>query len=250
MILADLTRREREIVRYALECVATGDVVPHDEVFHTLMGVEVGELRAVLDAWPRVDAIQGPTRLVIHNALEHLLGHPHVHQDAWDARFLVTKAELAHVFDKWRGQDGAGPARLGSIAPMFLIADWSRSLAYYRDALGFRVQLAIPKEDPFFGIVERDGVRIFVKVAEPGVVPRPNPTLHPWARWDAFIHVEAVDRLFRECTEAGARMRESLADTDEGLRGFAVEDSDGYVLFFGHPKRVSSVPNRGAPQAE
>jgi hypothetical protein len=31
-------------------------------------------------------------------------------------------------------------------------------------------------------------------------------------------------------------MTEPLDDTDDGLRGFAIKDADGYVLFFGHPR--------------
>jgi hypothetical protein len=27
-----------------------------------------------------------------------------------------------------------------------------------------------------------------------------------------------------------------LQDTDDGLRGFELEDADGYVLFFGRPR--------------
>jgi hypothetical protein len=29
---------------------------------------------------------------------------------------------------------------------------------------------------------------------------------------------------------------EPLEDTDDGLRGFALKDADGYVLFFGRPR--------------
>jgi hypothetical protein len=29
---------------------------------------------------------------------------------------------------------------------------------------------------------------------------------------------------------------EPLEDNEDGLRGFAIEDADGYVLFFGRPR--------------
>jgi hypothetical protein len=31
-----------------------------------------------------------------------------------------------------------------------------------------------------------------------------------------------------------------LQDTDDGLRGFEIEDADGYVLFFGRPREDSN----------
>jgi hypothetical protein len=34
-------------------------------------------------------------------------------------------------------------------------------------------------------------------------------------------------------------MTRPLADTQDGLRGFEVEDPDGYVLFFGRPRDQS-----------
>ena len=46
--------------------------------------------------------------------------------------------------------------------------------------------------------------------------------------------LEGARQLF--CAELGYDPAdEPLADHDDGLRGFAVADADGYVLFFGRP---------------
>ena len=56
------------------------------------------------------------------------------------------------------------------------------------------------------------------------------------ARWDAFVHVPDPDALVREFTGRGVVFSAPLADTHDGLRGFEIQDPDGYVLFFGRPQ--------------
>ncbi|HEX3853124.1 MAG TPA: hypothetical protein VHW01_19310 [Polyangiaceae bacterium] len=41
--------------------------------------------------------------------------------------------------------------------------------------------------------------------------------------------------LAAELASRGLSLRIPLADTEDGLRGFEVEDPNGYVLFFGRP---------------
>ncbi len=127
------------------------------------------------------------------------------------------------------------PAELTSISPFFIVRDVPTAVAFYRDHLGFEVRVIAPPADPFFGIVEREGARVFLKAILPEVQPVPNHSRHAWARWDAFVHTADPDALAAEFTSRGTPFRERLQDTDDGLRGFEVTDSDGYVLFFGRP---------------
>lgn len=90
-----------------------------------------------------------------------------------------------------------------------------------------------PEDEPFFAIPDRDGVRIMIKAILPEVQPLPNPSRHPWAKWDAFVHVPDPDGLADEFATRGVTLHEPLADTEDQLRGFGVKDVDGYVLFFG-----------------
>jgi catechol 2,3-dioxygenase-like lactoylglutathione lyase family enzyme len=124
---------------------------------------------------------------------------------------------------------------LTSIAPFFIVRDLSPSIAFYRDRLGFELVFATPDDEPFFAILERDDVRIMIKAILPEVHPLPNHKQHPWARWDAFIHTPDPDSLAAEFTSRGVAMHVPLADTDDQLRGFEIQDQDGYVLFFGRP---------------
>jgi catechol 2,3-dioxygenase-like lactoylglutathione lyase family enzyme len=128
------------------------------------------------------------------------------------------------------------PPALASIAPFFIVRDIAPAIAFYRDRLAFRVAHASPEPEPFFAIVERDGVSIFLKAVGPDVPPLANAQRHAWARWDAFVSVAEPDALAAEFSSRGVAFREPLADTEDGLRGFAVSDADGYVLFFGRPR--------------
>jgi catechol 2,3-dioxygenase-like lactoylglutathione lyase family enzyme len=125
--------------------------------------------------------------------------------------------------------------RLASIAPFFIVRDVAPAIAFYRDRLGFEVAHLAPEDGPFFAIVRRDGVQILLKAVLPEIPPLPNPRRHPWAKWDAFVHTPDPDALATELAARGVPLRAPLADTDDRLRGFELEDPDGYVLFFGRP---------------
>jgi catechol 2,3-dioxygenase-like lactoylglutathione lyase family enzyme len=127
-------------------------------------------------------------------------------------------------------------ATLSAIAPFFIVASINTSVSFYVDKLGFEVEYLGPAEGSFFAIVGRDNISIFLKEISAAVLPMPNHTRHRWARWDAYIYTPDPDELFRELVARSAPIDEPLQDTDDGQRGFAVRDADGYVLFLGRPR--------------
>ena len=129
----------------------------------------------------------------------------------------------------------ATDSTLEEIAPFFIVEDLAASIDFYNQKLGFKTDLLIPEDDPFFAIVSRDNVRILLKHISADIHPVPNYTRHEWARWDAFIWVSDPDALFAEFQSRGLEFHEPLADTDDGLRAFELKDHDGYVLCFGKP---------------
>jgi len=126
---------------------------------------------------------------------------------------------------------------INCIAPSFIVRNAAASVAFYCDKLGFDVLFQEPEQDPFFAIVCRDSSMLFVKAV--GVDPVPNSTRHPWARLDAYVSVPDPDALAAEFASRGVEFSVPLKDTDDGLRGFEVKDTDGYVLFFGRPREAS-----------
>jgi len=131
---------------------------------------------------------------------------------------------------------------ISAISPFFIVADVPATLSFYRDMLGFEITFRGPTpDDEFFGIVHRDGAMIMFKalgVVEDGkeivVEPAPNYNRKPAFSWDAYVEVPDPDALAAEFASRGVRFSVPLRDDNDGLRGFVVEDIDGYGLFFGH----------------
>jgi catechol 2,3-dioxygenase-like lactoylglutathione lyase family enzyme len=127
---------------------------------------------------------------------------------------------------------------ISSIAPFFIVKSVPAAMAFYRDRLGFAITFQGPSDDDiFFGIVERGGAMLMLKAV--GVDPVPNYTRdikQGVARWDAYLHVPDPDGLAAEFASRQVEFFQPLKDDDDGLRGFEVQDADGYVLFFGRPR--------------
>jgi catechol 2,3-dioxygenase-like lactoylglutathione lyase family enzyme len=124
---------------------------------------------------------------------------------------------------------------IGAISPSFVVSDVDRTIAFYRDKLGFETRYQDPPENPFFAIIGRGGAQIFIK-SEGGISPIPNSTRHRHLRLDAFVYVEDPDALAADFAAHGAEFSNPLKDTSDGLRGFEIRDPDGYILFFGRPR--------------
>ena len=121
---------------------------------------------------------------------------------------------------------------LVSISPFFIVKDLQASIAHYIERFGFQLDFQGPEDDVYYGQVRRDGIAIMLKTIDPEVLPRPNHTRHPWARWDAYIYTRDPDTLFDEFRERGASFVKELSFIDDGLWGFEVTDADGYVIAF------------------
>jgi len=126
-------------------------------------------------------------------------------------------------------------AQLGFVAPFFIVRDVRQSIAFYKDRLGFEIVYMGPDGDPYYAMVHRDGVRLMLKAITPEVEPMPNPSRHPWARWDAYIYTEDPAGLAEELASRGVSFHKPLHVNSDNLRGFEVMDADGYVLYFGRP---------------
>ena len=128
-------------------------------------------------------------------------------------------------------------AEIGIAAPFFIVRSVAETLAFYRDQLGFAVTFEGPEpNDIFFGIVERGKAMLMFK--DIGVEPVPNHTRDIGkgeARWDSYFYVSDPDGLAAEFASRGVQFSRALMDTHDGLRGFEVQDIDGYILFFGRP---------------
>lgn len=126
-------------------------------------------------------------------------------------------------------------ANLTYIAPLFIVSDVRDSVNFYVEKLGFELIHIAPEEGPFFAIVGREKVWIMLKAIAPEIKPIPNHTRHEWARIDAYISAADPDSLYEEYQSKGVQFHKPLRNDEDNLRGFELQDADGYVLFFGRP---------------
>jgi catechol 2,3-dioxygenase-like lactoylglutathione lyase family enzyme len=128
-------------------------------------------------------------------------------------------------------------AEIKGIAPFFIVKDVPAALAFYRDQLGFDIMYQGPSEDDiFFGMVQRGSAMIMMKAI--GVDPVPNYTRdikQGFAPWDAYMYVPDPDALAAEFASRNVEFWRPLENNSDNLRGFEVQDVDGYVLYFGRP---------------
>jgi len=132
-------------------------------------------------------------------------------------------------------------AEISGIAPFFIVKNVPEALSFYHDRLGFDITFQGPNDDDiFFGIVQRGAAMIILKAI--GVDPVPNYTRdikQGIARWDAYLYVPDPDALAAEFSSRNIEFFKTIKDSedgDDGLRGFEVKDTDGYILFFGRPQ--------------
>ena len=122
---------------------------------------------------------------------------------------------------------------LERMCPFFIVSNVDRTMAFYRDKLGFECWHQQPEAEPFFAMLSRDGAMLFIKSGV--ALPLPNSKRDPEMRWDAYISVQEPDAFAADLATRGTNFSAPLQDTHDGLHGFEITDPDGYVLFFGRP---------------
>lgn len=115
------------------------------------------------------------------------------------------------------------------IVPVFFTTDISRTLAFYKDKLGFEC-LGTWQVPPVYAIVARDHHAIHFRCADP---PTANPDKYEDELLDAYLHVSDADALFAEYAAKGLEFTRELGNMPWHSREFVVKDCDGRLLAFG-----------------
>ncbi len=118
---------------------------------------------------------------------------------------------------------------IGQIAPVFFTMDIPRTLAYYKDKLGFEC-LGTWQDPPVYAIVARDRHAIHFRCAAP---PTANPDKYEDELLDAHVFIEDADALYAEYAANGVEFTRQPTNTPWKSREFVVKDCDGRLLAFG-----------------
>ncbi len=123
-----------------------------------------------------------------------------------------------------------GVPTLTGISPVLLVADLGRSVAFYRDRLGFACRVF--GNPPNFATADRDAATILLAAADD-----PDRLVPHWQivdkMWNAYIRVDDADAVYAEVQERGAEIDYTIYDAPHGFREFGVQDPDGHDIAFG-----------------
>ena len=128
---------------------------------------------------------------------------------------------------------------LTDVVPNLIVTDIDRSTAFYRDVLGFTIVTTVPDQAPFvFVWLKRDNVSVFLNAAAGAGTDIPElaaravgGTATLFVTVEAATAAEGVDALV-DVIGPRAKVVMPLKDQFYGMREFAVEDPDGYVIIF------------------
>jgi len=129
------------------------------------------------------------------------------------------------------------PHHLTKLTPNLIVADVSRSIAFYRDVLGFTLGATVPDAAPFvFAIVQSGPVEIFLNAPEPATAEYPAFKDRPiGGTLTLFIQVDDV-RAAHEAVKNQVEIVMPLEKKWYGVTEFAFTDPDGYVITFAQPE--------------
>jgi uncharacterized glyoxalase superfamily protein PhnB len=114
--------------------------------------------------------------------------------------------------------------KLCGAATLFVVEDVLKSVAHYRDVLGFGVVFTYG-EPTFYAGVERDDVTIHLQAA--------HATKRRVGQGAVNVFVTEVDALYQALRARGAHLLNEPKDRPYGMRDFDIEDPDGNHLCFG-----------------
>jgi lactoylglutathione lyase len=119
------------------------------------------------------------------------------------------------------------------LTPNLLVASVERSLAFYVDTLGFARGMTVPDESPLvFASVVGGPVEIFFNDAAGAVAEYPGFAGKPiGCTGTLFIEVEGIN-AFHDRIEPAVTIVMPIETKFYGMREFAIEDPDGYVITF------------------
>jgi catechol 2,3-dioxygenase-like lactoylglutathione lyase family enzyme len=119
--------------------------------------------------------------------------------------------------------------RLTYIAPVFRVRDLKRSLAFYRDQLGFGLDFC---SDDFYASVSRDGCYLHLQCADPP--SRDQAAFERAELMDACVVVPDAEASSSVLASAGVPFTVPPRHMPYGVE-FYIRDPDGYVLGFVQP---------------
>ena len=125
------------------------------------------------------------------------------------------------------------PHHLNKLTPNLIVADVDRSVAFYRDVLGFALEQTVPDASPYvFAIVKSGDVQIYLNAPGPAVEEYPALKGRPiGGTLTLFIDVADIRGSYAQLKDR-VQVVMPIEKKWYGPTEFAFLDPDGYILTF------------------
>ena len=123
-------------------------------------------------------------------------------------------------------------AQFLGVTPNLVVSDIDRSTAFYRDVLGLPVFATVPPDAPPFVFVwlQQGDVNIFLNDRKTVGDIDPHLAARPLGgAFTIYIRVTGVDAIWERVKDR-AKIAEAINTKPYGMREFAIEDPDGYLI--------------------
>jgi len=117
------------------------------------------------------------------------------------------------------------------VSPSFTVGDLGKSLAWYRDVLGFEVEERYEREGTLVGVGLRAG-DVFLMLGQDDWKKGRDRKKGEGFRIYCTTNQD-VDRLAAQIKARGGVLTQEPTDQPHGSRDFAVEDPDGFKITIG-----------------
>ncbi len=130
---------------------------------------------------------------------------------------------------------------MATLQPILQVADVDASIAFYRDVLGFSVDLAVPDESgkTVHAELSRNGAALMFAPAS-SLSEAARSLLGAGVTLYITDNDVDIDAFYEQVRAAGARIAEPIQDQFWGDRTFTVQDPDGYHLTFAKNVHLSA----------
>jgi uncharacterized glyoxalase superfamily protein PhnB len=118
------------------------------------------------------------------------------------------------------------------LTPNLVVRDVAASMEFYRSVLGFQPAITVPEQAPYiFGSVTSGNVEIFFNDQKAVAAEYPALGARPiGGALTLFIEVEGIEEVLAAVKKSKAKITMPLKDQFYGMREFAFEDPEGWVV--------------------
>jgi len=121
--------------------------------------------------------------------------------------------------------------QIKKLTPNLIVRNVEASLKFYREVLGLEKAISVPEESPYvFASVANGSVEIFFNDQKTVAAEYPKLAAMIGGSLTLYMEVDSLQAVFDRVQKAGAKISMPVTDQFYGMKEFAFEDVDGYVI--------------------